>query len=541
LHHLMALDPMPSTSASGKPPLKKKPQRQAAGEGGGGPRGSVSSNHSAGGTQRRLSVEEIKEVLADPATARRDGARRGSIGSTHGEMVLPSPVPEHARRDAPGSRVAQSAEVAAANARLQARRNSAQAMPEDMPPQPSRGRASRPLPTLAPAAQLRPNAFHVRLGRDQYQMEAQQSGLQLYDGSRLVRQYTWADIKSWQEEVDNSVRVTTMDDVETVLEMRNTGPICQAMQDHTKMLRATKQREREDHDRAVARATRAEEAEAALKAELQGAQDAASRAQAAEEAQRAELEAAREDVARATSELASERRARSAEEQSASGTAATERRARQAAEERAQAADAELATERRARLGAEERAETAERRSAELQRERAAAAQELAAAAEGKRAAERRCDDLARSARETAAASEAERDGALRQAQEQAADSEAQVARLRRELEEETQRTASAKSESAAAADAANARAEKAVAGHREAVRAAEAEKKRWQAQIADAEASGAAKAESEVARLMAQEDSRYTRMRADCETQLCPPDLLVVHSLPMCLQMRRS
>ena len=72
-------------------------------------------------------------------------------------------------------------------------------------------------------------------------------------------------------------------------------------------------------------------------------------------------------------------------------------------------------------------------------------------------------------------------------------------------------------------------------------MRAAEAEKQRWQAQIADAEASGAAKAESQVARLMAQEDSRYTRMRADCETQLCPPDLLAVHSLPMCLQMRRS
>ena len=172
------------------------------------------------------------------------------------------------------------AAVAAATARLRNRRMSVQATSMAAGPPPplfdpgsARSQSSLTSPRGGESVavmQLRPNAYAVRMNGQDYQMEAQQPGLQLFDstGKRMVRQFQWSDIKSWYEDVDRSLMITGMDDNEFEFQAEITGPICVAMKEHTQMLLSTKQRERADHDKAIGRAVASEEAAGQLQEQL---------------------------------------------------------------------------------------------------------------------------------------------------------------------------------------------------------------------------------------------------------------------------------
>merc|ERR1711871_1073804 len=118
---------------------------------------------------------------------------------------------------------------------------------------------------------MRPNAERVVLNGEQYQLESQQTGLQLFDaaGKRMVRQFRWEDIKTWSEARDTSLSISCTDDSVFEFQIGRTQPICVAMKDHTEMLASTKSRERADHEAAIERATRSEERVAELQQQLE--------------------------------------------------------------------------------------------------------------------------------------------------------------------------------------------------------------------------------------------------------------------------------
>ena len=416
------------------------------------------------------------------------------------EMVLPSPIPEDGRRggmptkllldqshraDAAEEREAQ---VAAATTRLRNRRMSVQAT--------SMAAGGYPAPLYDPGSarstsslnsppkvgektevmQLRPNAYAVRMDGQGYQMEAQQPGLQLFDstGKGMVRQFQWADIKSWYEDVDRSLVITGMDDNEFEFQTAITGPICVAMKEHTQMLLSTKQRERADHDNAIARAAASEEAASQLQgqlgtsrkdaakatsdlqgardevsnlqaemekgdpelgaklestraevqavtAELQAAQGSLSARNAEIESTRGEARALRAEVENLASELAALKREKQVETERISDDLASEKRSKSVVEERLLVVEGDLAKEKRAVGATEEDNQTLERRLAtmkdDLEREVATMREDLTQSVEARRAAEVRGDELSREARQQAAASEDEKGSMLRAAQ----------------------------------------------------------------------------------------------------------------------------
>lgn len=456
----------------------------------------------------RLSISQFKDLLSDPASSQTSPSfsRRGSVssdGSERGrrkmstEMTFPSPIPE--REHTMGrSAMPESTEVDAALARLRTRRMSVQQSSTGMaafksvgaPPEPAPSeRSTTSASSIAHANTRRPNAERVVLNGEEYQLESQQPGLQLFDaaGKRMVRQFQWGDIKSWSETPNSSLSINCADDSVFEFQIGLTGPICQAMKDHTEMLSSTRNRERADHEAAVARATRAEEQVIELQQQLgevrsdltrltaelqaerklttdaqetvkQHAEDLAqlranAHASSSELEQQAsqlreEMRSQRGELDRASAELADAKRSHAAERDRATAALAAEQRAKSnlegriadveraksTLEERLIQVEENLSAEQRAKFTLEDAKGTLERRSAELQREIADVRQDLAQAVDARRAAEARCDDVTRSGRQAATTREEEHSSKLRAVQEQCDDAVAESTRLRREM-----------------------------------------------------------------------------------------------------------
>ena len=292
---------------------------------------------------------------------------------------MPSPIPEQSRKLGGMTSERDAAVARLRNRRMSVQQNSAglAGLRQATPSVESSAQSSVSSVTGSPKTDvvtvLRPNAYRVSLSGHEYQIEAQQPGLQLFDaaGKRMVRQIQWEDIKSWSEDPDRSLTIACTDDSEFEFQSETTGPICQAMKDHTQMLLSTRNRDRADHDAAVARATRAEEAVAELQQQFGGAQSQVARLTAQLQAEvelktraleaskqnaeqlgemRANAEASSSELERTVSQLQGELRTQQAELQRSASELTTAKRTHAVDEERAAA---ELASERRAKTALE--------------------------------------------------------------------------------------------------------------------------------------------------------------------------------------------